>query len=127
MPVGGSEAMQQLAKPWLKLWEVHNKASSGVYATEESLPTLTRDDFERAVRTAPLRAAGYDAMPTAMLKCLPAEAVTELWQIVTDREKDGVPASQWVNVFALLPKTETQTRLSRSPPWLCASGLVLDP
>eukprot|EP00971_Amphidinium_carterae_P100126 1979925-Amphidinium_carterae.1 len=45
-----------------------------------------------------------------MLKCLPAEAVTELWTMVTEWEISGSLASQWVNVFALLPKTETQTR-----------------
>eukprot|EP00971_Amphidinium_carterae_P143081 2834981-Amphidinium_carterae.1 len=110
MPVGGSEGMKQLAKPWLKLWEVHGQDPADIYTTDEPLPTLTREDFEKAVRTAPLKAAGFDAMPTAMLKCLPAEAVTELWQMVTDWEHNGIPASQWVNVFALLPKTETQTR-----------------
>eukprot|EP00971_Amphidinium_carterae_P090475 1791394-Amphidinium_carterae.1 len=110
MPVGGSEGMTQLAKPWLKLWEVHKQVQAEVYTTGDPLPELSREDFERAVVSAPLRAAGYDAMPVAMLKCLPADAVTELWQMVTDWEFDGVPASQWVNVFALLPKTETQTR-----------------
>eukprot|EP00971_Amphidinium_carterae_P074079 1464216-Amphidinium_carterae.1 len=110
MPVGGSEGMKQLAEPWLKLWECHHKASAEVYNAMEPLPELSREDFERAVATAPLRAAGYDSMPTAMLKCLPAEAITELWKMVTDWEGSGTPASQWVNVFALLPKTETQTR-----------------
>eukprot|EP00971_Amphidinium_carterae_P121181 2400085-Amphidinium_carterae.1 len=67
MPVGGSEGMKQLAKPWLKLWEVHKQAHAGVYTTGDTLPELSREDFERAVASAPLRAAGYDAMPVAML------------------------------------------------------------
>eukprot|EP00971_Amphidinium_carterae_P204794 4064410-Amphidinium_carterae.1 len=95
MPVGGTEGMKQLAKPWLKLWDCHDHASDAVYKTLEPLPELSRDDFERAVVTAPLRAAGYDAMPAALLKCLPAEAVTELWKMVTEWETSGSLASQW--------------------------------
>eukprot|EP00971_Amphidinium_carterae_P308977 6139403-Amphidinium_carterae.1 len=60
------EALAALSKPWEDIWAMRDKEELGVY------------NFEEAIRSALLKAAEYDDMPTAMLKCLPEAAVTSL-------------------------------------------------